>query len=140
MGDSVAQSHRAVCRPMARIRGGIWRQRRVENSGSLWVSCFATCSGSGTDKDCDEFPFAAAKEGGKQKFSDGRVSIKAVLSAHNQEGGRHLWNRLLSPQACGIKDYRQDYAHSGFVVVPTNTYPITVGRCADGRLITGSGG
>jgi hypothetical protein len=50
-------------------------------------------------KDCDEYPFSSVKEGGKNNFLAGRVSLKSLNRSDNRRVG-NLLQRFYNDPAC----------------------------------------
>jgi hypothetical protein len=106
--------------------------RQFPAHGRGWIRRTITaCSGKtggGTGKDCDEYPFNSAVQGGKANWINGRVSLKPVRSDHNQAAGRDvLQNKLYGP--CRIK------ANGRYGVVSDPSIPRSFAICGNGRLI-----
>ncbi|MCL5768198.1 Ig-like domain-containing protein [Acinetobacter sp. ANC5681] len=67
-------------------------------------------------KQCDEYPFASAQQGGESNYLLGEVSLKLIDGSTNESGGR-LLGRM----------YRKDGTSHGdnYLVLASNLYPIS---------------
>lgn len=45
------------------------------------------CERNVKGQSCDEFPFAATKQGGEKKYNQGKVSLRMIDHAHNRDSG-----------------------------------------------------
>jgi RHS repeat-associated protein len=77
--------------------------------------CGKGITGGNTGKDCDEYPFASALQGGESN----NPSLRAVTSSDNQKNGRQLW-RFLS--RCKLE--ANDPIYGAYLVIPTGGIPV----------------
>ena len=102
--------------------------RRYPPASRGWIYSKPGCMGTGksTGLDCDEYPFAASEQGGRENYRGGAgVSLRPVLAADNQAAGRKLGTFY---GACNIsKNPNSDDKWFGVIADPT--VPTTYWKC-----------
>jgi hypothetical protein len=79
-------------------------------------------------QECDEYPFAAAVEGGKRNFDRGKVSLEPISAIDNNVAGRVWLNGFY--RICGIPTgYTRPNRKTFYVVVPVADAPVTLPYC-----------
>jgi hypothetical protein len=90
--------------------------KKGANKDRKWLSKTEECkgkTGNGTGKDCDEYPFAASREGGQKRYRSKQVSLRPIDSCDNQCAGR-VWGRAVGKGKSGDKYLIAPYGNFSF--------------------------